>query len=107
MGLAAVLAACAFAAVKLLGQQDTAPAAPADAPPAKNGAPADSGKTAAFPLKNKYTGYPNGPDDPVYLFELETPSGTKEVVVSKANYEMYYIGDEVVCAETEKGLQVV
>ena len=110
LGLAAALAtAGALAAVKLLGQPDTAPAAPAEAPLAKNGptAPSDPGRTVAFPLKNKYTGYSSGPDAPVYLFELETPSGTTEVVVSNANYEMYYIGDEDVCAETEKGLQVV
>ena len=109
LGLAAALAAGALATVKLLGQPDTAPVASAEAPLAKNGstAPSDPGKTVAFPLKNKYTGYPGGPDAPVYLFELETPSGTKEIAVTKANYEMYYIGDEVVCAETEKGLQVV
>ena len=109
LGLTALFAAGALAAVKLLGQPDAAPAAPADGAPEKGGsaAPAGPDKTVAFPLKNKFTDYSRGQDDPVYLFELETPSGTKEFAVTPAHYETYYIGDEVICAETEKGLQVI
>ena len=109
LGLAAVLAAGALAAVKLLGRPDAASAAPEDAPREGEGsaAPADPEKTVAFPLKNKLADYSRGPDDPIYLFELETPSGTKELPVTRAHYETYYIGDEVICAETAKGLQVI
>ena len=105
LSLTALFAAGAFAAVKLLGQ----PSPAADTPPETDGSatPADPGKTVAFPLKNKFVDYSRGPDDPVYLFELETPSGTKELAVTWAHYETYYIGDEVICAETGKGLQVV
>lgn len=103
LGLAAVLAAGALAAVKLLGQPE------ADAPPEGDGfaASADPEKTVAFPLKNKLVDYSRGQDDPIYLFELETPSGTKEFAVTLAHYETYYIGDEVICEETEKGLRVI
>ena len=105
LGLTALVAAGALAAAKLLGQPDEAP----DAPPEKDGfaAPADPDKTVAFPLKNNFVDYSRGQDDPVYLFELETPSGTKELAVELVHYETYYIGDEVICAETEKGLQVI
>ena len=105
LGLTALFAAGAFAAVKLLGQTD----ADADASSEEDGfpAPADPDKTVAFPLKNKYVDYSRGPDDPIYLFELEMPSGTKEIAVTLAHYETYYIGDEVICVETEKGLRVI
>ena len=109
LGLAAVLAAGAFAAAKLFGQPDTASAAPADASSEKDGSavPVDPDKTVAFPLKNKFVDYSRGEDNPIYLFELETPFGTKELAVTWAHYETYYIGDEVICAETEKGLQAI
>lgn len=109
LGLAAVLTAGALAAVKLLGQPDTASDAPADAPAGEGGSafPGDPDRTVAFPLKNKFADYSRGQDDPIYLFELETPSGTKELPVTWAHYETYYIGDEVICAETDKGLRVV
>ena len=105
LGLTALLAAGAFATVKLLGQPD----AETDTPAEENAsaAPADPGKTVAFPLKNKFVDYSRGQDDPVYLFELETPSGTKELAVTLAHYETYYIGDEVICVETEKGLRAL
>ena len=105
LGLTALLAAGALAAVKLLSREETE-SAPERAGEAEQ-APADPDKIVAFPLKNKFVDYSRGQDDPVYLFELETPSGTKELAVTLAHYETYYIGDEVICAETEKGLQAI
>ena len=109
LGLTALLAAGALAAVKLLEEPDAADDALADALSEGDGSgfPGDPDKTVAYPLKNKFVDYSRGQDDPVYLFELETPSGTKEFAVTLAHYETYYIGDEVICAETEKGLQVI
>lgn len=109
LGVTALLAAGALAAVKLLGQPDAEAGTPAGASPEQGGsaAPSDPDKIVAFPLKNKFADYSRGQDDPVYLFELETPSGVKELAVTLAHYETYYIGDEVICAETEKGLQVI
>ena len=106
LGLTALLAAGALAAVKLLSGEET------DGAPERAGEPertplVNPDKTVAFPLKNKFVDYSRGPDDPVYLFELETPSGTKELAVTLAHYETYYIGDEVICAETEKGLRAI
>lgn len=108
LGVTALLTAGALAAVKLLGQPDTAAGAPADT--ASEGgvtAPADPEKIVTFPLRNKFADYSRGQDDPIYLFELETPSGVKELAVTLAHYETYYIGDEVICAETENGLQAI
>ncbi|MBE7007759.1 MAG: hypothetical protein E7422_01200 [Ruminococcaceae bacterium] len=110
LGLTAVLAAGAYAAVKLLGQDraQEAPAAPEPKPePERPAAPTDADKTVAYPLKNKYTHHSDGAAEPTYIFELETPSGTKELTVTWAHYETYYIGDEVICTETDKGLEVV
>lgn len=105
LALTALFAAGALAAVKLLSGEE------AESAPERGGEPeqppADPDKIVAFPLKNKFADYSRGQDDPVYLFELETPSGTKELAVTLAHYETYYIGDEVICTETEKGLQVV
>ena len=104
LALTALFAAGALAAVKLLSGEE------AESAPERDGEqlpPVDPEKIAAFPLKNKFADYSRGQDDPVYLFELETPSGTKELAVTLAHYETYYIGDEVICAETEKGLQVI
>ena len=106
LSLTALLAAGALAAAKLLGQPDTAPDT---LPPQEgaSGAPVEGGETVAFPLKNKFVDYSRGPDNPVYLFELDTPSGTKEIAVTWAHYETYYIGDEVICRQTGRGLEAV
>lgn len=104
LGLAALAAAGAAAAV-LLGKQDEAEAAQTASAPET--APVDPDKTVAFPLKNKYADYSRGENDPVYRFELDTPNGVKEVVVNAEQYETYYIGDEVVCLETGRGYQIV
>ncbi len=104
LGLTALAAAGALAAWKLFGE--TASDA-AERTPETEQTPEDADKTVAFPLKNKFVDYSRGQDDPVYLFELETPSGVKEFAVSFAHYETYYIGDEVICAETDRGLQVL
>ena len=106
LGLTALFAAGVLAAVKLLGGEE-AEGAPERAEEPEQAFPADPDKTVAFPLKNKFADYSRGQDDPIYLFELETPSGTKELAVTWAHYETYYIGDEVICVETEKGLQVI
>ena len=106
LGLTALFAAGVLAAVKLLVGEE-AESAPERAEEPGRTPPVDPDKVAAFPLKNKFADYSRGPDDPVYLFELETPSGTREFAVTLAHYETYYIGDEVICAETEKGLQVI
>lgn len=63
-------------------------------------------KMVSYPLKNKYTDYANGPDQPRYLFELETPDGAREFEVTLAHYETYYIGDEVICIEENGRLTV-
>ena len=102
LSLTALLTAGVLAAVKLLGEEETESAGELEQMP-----PIDPDKTVAFPLKNKFVDYSRGQDDPIYLFELETPSGTKEFAVTLAHYETYYIGDEVICAETEKGLQAI
>ncbi len=106
LGMTALLAAGALAAWKLLGQDET-DAAPACAPEEPASAPEDDDRTVAFPLKNKFVDYSRGQDDPVYLFELDTPGGVKELAVTFAHYETYYIGDEVLCTETPQGLQVL
>ncbi len=106
LGLTALLAAGVYAAVRLLSAEETEePPETAAEPMAEP--PADGDKTVAFPLKNKFVDYSRGQDEPVYLFELDTPSGVKEITVTFAHYETYYIGDEVICAETAKGLQVL
>ncbi len=106
LGLAAVLAAGAVAAVKLLAVQETeeiiAPEREEETP-----APDDAEKTVAYPLKNKFTDYSHGEKDPIYVFELETPEGVKEFHVTFAHYETYYIGDEVICLETDEGIKVL
>lgn len=107
LGLAALLAAGALAAVKLLGRPDAASAGDMPSGEDASAAQAEPERTVAFPLKNKLVDYSRGQDDPIYLFELETPSGTKEFAVTLAHYETYYIGDEVICAETEKGLRII
>lgn len=106
LGLTALLAAGACAAVHFLGQEE-AESAPETAAASAPEPPTEGDKTVAFPLKNKFVDYSRGQDDPVYLFELDTPSGVKELAVTFAHYETYYIGDEVICAETAKGLQVL
>lgn len=98
--LLAALAAGAAAAV-LLGRQETPDAAP------DGSAPVDADKTIAFPLKNKYTDYSRGENEPIYRFELDTPNGVKEITVSAEQYETYYIGDEVVCRERGRELEIV
>ena len=98
--LFAALAAGAAAAV-LLGRQETADASPDES------APVDADKTIAFPLKNKYADYSRGENDPTYRFELDTPNGVKEITVSAEQYETYYIGDEVVCRERGRELEIV
>ncbi len=103
---AAGAGALAFAAAKLLGTKDE----PADEPERKAEAPEaplDADETVAFPLKNKYADYSRGESKPVYVFELETPNGTKELHASAEQYDTYYIGDEVVCRETGGGLAIV
>jgi len=105
LGLAAVAAAGALAAVKLLGGTED-DAAPEQEPEQRGAAPVDPDKIVAFPLKNKYTNQSGG-DEPTYIFELDTPTGAKEVVVTAAHYETYYIGDEVICLETPTGLEIV
>ncbi len=105
--LAAALAAGTYAAVKLMGEPDDLPE---EAPPERDEAgpvPVDPNRTVAFPLKNKYANHVQGKAEPVYLFELDTPSGVKEVEVTEAHYETYYIGDEVICLETDGGLLIV
>ena len=106
LSLTALLTAGALAAVKLLSGEETEDA-PERAGEPEQTPPFDPDQTVACPLKNKFVDYSRGQDDPIYLFELETPSGTKELAVTWAHYETYYIGDEVICAETEKGLQVI
>ncbi len=109
-GATALAAAGALAAWKLMGSETAEHAVEQRAPEhaaEPQHAPEDADKTVAFPLKNKFVDYSRGQDDPVYLFELETPSGVKEFTVSFAHYETYYIGDEVICAETDHGLQVL
>ena len=106
-GLAAALAATAAAALLLGKRDDTAEPDSSAREAAPSAAPVDPDKTVAFPLKNKYADYSNGENSPVYRFELETPSGVKEVVVSAEQYETYYIGDEVVCLEKGRGYEIV
>lgn len=107
LGATVILGAGALVAMKLLGKREDEPSADAGAGPAEPERTVDPDKTIAFPLKNKYADYSRGENDPIYRFELETPNGVKEVVVAKADYETYYIGDEVVCLETGKGLEIV
>ena len=104
LSLAAALAAAAAGAA-LLGRRTETPAQEPEReePPA----PVDPDKTVAFPLKNKYADYTRGEDQPVYRFELDTPNGVKEVEVTEAHYETYYIGDEVLCFDTPRGLEIV
>ncbi len=100
----AAAGALALAALKLLGTTDE----PADGPERKEpAAPVDADETVAFPLKNKYADYSRGESEPAYIFELETPSGTKELRASAEQYDTYYIGDEVICRETNGGLAIV
>lgn len=101
--IAAVLAA--GAAVYLLTKRDES--AEQAAPAAQPAASFDPDKTVAFPLKNKYADFSRGENYPIYRFELDTPGGVKEVVVSAEQYDTCYIGDEVVCVETGRGLEVV
>lgn len=107
LGLTLALAAGALAAVKLLGQEEMAQAVPDAGEETRPAAPTDGNKTVAYPLKNKYSQHAAGTDETIYIFELETPSGGKELPVTWAHYETYYIGDEVICMETDKGLEVV
>ncbi|MBE7003383.1 MAG: hypothetical protein E7425_03740 [Ruminococcaceae bacterium] len=120
LGLAVVLAAGAYAAVKLLDKVELSvtverdkktPDEPAQEPESASaeaeGAPAEADDTVAFTLKNKYSHHVDGKDEPIYLFELETPNGVKEIPVTWAHYETYYIGDEVICRETENGIEVL
>ncbi len=103
---AAAAGALAFAALKLRGTQEDAPACEPEKTPAAP-APLDGNETVAFPLKNKYADYSRGESEPAYIFELETPRGTKELRASAEQYDTYYIGDEVVCRETDGGLAIV
>ena len=105
LGLAALAAAGAAAAV-LLGKKNEAET-PQTAPAPERAVPVDPDKTVAFPLKNKYADYSRGENDPIYRFELDTPNGVKEVVVNAEQYEAYYIGDEIVCMEKGRDLEVV
>lgn len=105
LALAALMAAGATAALVFLRGTDE-PKEEQSAP-GSDATSADPDKTVAFPLKDKYADYSRSHDDPIYRFSLETPSGAKEVTVDKAQYETYYIGDEVVCEETPGGLRVV
>ena len=105
LGLAA-LAAAGAAAAALLGKRGGAETQPAASAP-QSAAPVDPDKTVAFPLKNKYADYSRGENDPIYRFELETPNGAREIVVSAEQYETYYIGDEVVCLEKGRDLEIV
>ena len=105
LGLAALAAAGAAAAV-LLGGKDEAEA-PQAAPAQAHAAPVDPDKTVAFPLKNKYADYSRGENDPIYCFELDTPNGVKEVVVNAEQYETYYIGDEIICLEKGRDFEIV
>ncbi len=100
LALLATVAAGTAAAV-LLGRQEPADAAPDES------APMDADQTVAFPLKNKYADYSGGESHPSYRFELETPNGVKEIAVSAEQYETYYIGDEVVCRERGRELEIV
>ena len=105
LGLAALAAAGAAAAV-LLGRNDETEA-PQAAPAPEHAAPTDPDKTVAFPLKNKYADYSRGENDPVYRFELDTPNGVKEIAVNAEQYETYYIGDEIICLEKGRGFEIV
>ena len=78
----------------------------ADAAPDES-APVDADKTIAFPLKNKYADYSRGENEPIYRFELDTPNGVKELTVSAEQYETYYIGDEIICRERGRELEIV
>ena len=101
-----LLTAAGAAAMVLSGKKGDAEAAEATSG-SEHTAPVDPDKTVAFPLKNKYADFSRGENDPVYRFELDTPNGVKEVVVDPEQYETYYIGDEVVCLETGRGLVIV
>jgi len=61
----------------------------------------------SFPLKDRYMDFSSGPDEPKYIFVLELPNGTKEIPVTLAHYETYYIGDEVICREENGQISVV
>ncbi len=98
-------ALAAGAAVVLLGKLSEPTGAEETQPEAEP--PFDPDATIAFPLKNKYADYSNGEQDPVYRFELETPDGVREVVVTEEQYNTCYIGDEVLCVETAAGYEVV
>lgn len=105
LGLAALAAAGAATAV-LIGKR-TAAGAQRTTSASERVAPVHPDKTVAFLLKNKYADYSRGENDPVYRFELETPNGTREIVVNAEQYETYYIGDEVVCLEKGRGFEIV
>ena len=105
LGLAA-LAAAGAAAAMLLGKKNETEA-PQAAPAPERAAPVDPDKTVVFPLKNKYADYSRGENDPIYRFELDTPNGVKEVVVNAEQYETYYIGDEIVCLEKGRDFEIV
>ena len=102
LGLVTALAATAAAAVILGKNLPEEEIVPEDPMPE-----VDPDKMVAYPLKNKYVDYSKGENSPNWLFELETPNGIKEIPVTEAHYETYYIGDEVICLETEKGPEVV
>ncbi len=98
--------AAAGAAALLLGRKrdEEEPHGSGETHPAPPTAEED---TVAFPLKNKYADYSRGESDPIYRFELETPQGVREAVVSAEQYESCYIGDEVLCRETGRTLEVI
>ena len=109
---AAVLAAGAYAMSRILASPSAVVEAPSgqSIPTGEEGAgpaPTDGDDTVAYPLKNKLTHQAADSEEPTYIFELETPSGVKELKVTWAHYETYYIGDEVICRETPNGLEVV
>ncbi len=102
LGLAA-LAAGAAAAVLLTA--DRKPEEPRPETPEDRHVPADADRTIACTLKCKHTDHTGG--EPVYRFELETPDGVKEYEVTRAHYETYCVGDEVLCEETENGPKIL
>lgn len=103
LGLGAALAA--GAALVLL--EKLSDPAGAEEPQPEAEPPFDPDATVAFPLKNKYADFSRGEQDPIYRFELETPNGVREVVVTEEQYNTCYIGDEVLCVETGAGYEVV
>lgn len=110
---AAALAAGACVAVKMLASESPVTETPAGQEGKERDnagtadAPTDGDDTVAYPLKNKLTHQNAETGETTYIFELETPSGVKEMTVTWAHYETYYIGDEVICRETPNGLEVV